>query len=153
MAFMAYLILQGGLVKVLESQASDWKQQHKQTTTNSSLAESICTLLNLTLDWNSNPDLCRIYGGCSGVAGVGVCVVSVKGRGSGGCAPGIFFFVLLPKPWGFCKISCARKITTQENPTPDERLKTFFKKSCVWLKDRQRTNWKTVTCVSERRVN
>ena len=40
-----------------------------------------------------------------------------------------------------------------EKPLPDERLKNFFKKSCVWQKDRRSTKCKTVTCVSERRVN
>ena len=53
--------------------------------------------------------------GSSGVAGVGVCVVSEEGRGSGGCAPGKFFFIFLPKTMGFCKISCARKITKQKD--------------------------------------
>ena len=40
-------------------------------------------------------------------------------------------------------------------PLPDERLKNFLKKSCVWQnsKDRRSTKCKTVTCVSERRVN
>ena len=32
-------------------------------------------------------------------------------------------------------------------------MEEFFKKSCVWQKDRQSTKCKTVTCVSERRVN
>ena len=40
-----------------------------------------------------------------------------------------------------------------EKPLPDEKLMTFFKKSCVWQKDRRSTKCKTVTCVSERRVN
>ena len=67
----------------------------------------------------------------SGVAGGGVCVVSVEGRGSG---EKIFRFP--PKIMRFCKISCARKITKQKNCCR-ERLKTFFKKACVWWKDRR----------------
>ena len=89
----------------------------------------------------------------SGVAGVGVCVVSEEGRGPGALPREIFSFSSPKQCRDFCKISYARKIKTQENPLLDERLKTFLKKSCVWLKDRQRTNCKTVGCVSERRVN
>ena len=50
----------------------------------------------------------------SGVAGGGVCVVSEEGRGPGAVPPGKFF-IFLPETMGFCKISCARKITTQKN--------------------------------------
>ena len=50
----------------------------------------------------------------SGVAGGGVRVVSEEGRGSGAVPLGKFF-IFLPETMGFCKISCARKITTQKN--------------------------------------
>ena len=76
-------------------------------------------------------------------------MVSEEGRGSGGCAPGKNFH-FHPQNNGVYKISCARKITKQKKPLPDERLKYFLKKSCVWPKDRRSTKCKTV---SERRTN
>ena len=72
-------------------------------------------------------DQWRSWWGCL----CGVC----RRKGVRGLCPREIFFVFLPKQWGFCKIPCTKKITTQENPLPDDRLKTFFKKSCVCLKD------------------
>ena len=67
----------------------------------------------------------------SGVAGVGVCVVSVEGRGSGGCAPGKKFR-FPPQSNGVLVRFRAKKDYKTKNPLQDERLKTFLRKSCVW---------------------
>ena len=51
----------------------------------------------------------------------------LKKEGGPGAVPPGKFFIFLPKTMGFYKISCARKITKQKKPLPDERLKNFLK--------------------------
>ena len=49
-------------------------------------------------------------GRCSGVAGRGVCVVSVEGRGSGGCAPEKNFSFSSPKQWVFVRFRVQERL-------------------------------------------
>ena len=63
------------------------------------------------------------------------------------------FFRFPPQKMGFLKDFVCKKDYHIGNPVAGRETEDIFKKSCVWLKDRQRTNCKTVTCVSERRVN
>ena len=57
----------------------------------------------------------------SGVAGGGICVVSVEGRGPGAVAPGKIFRLPPQNNGGFVRFRVQKKIYKTEKPLPDER--------------------------------
>ena len=66
--------------------------------------------------------------------------------------PGGNFSFSSPKQWGFIRFRVQERLRNRKTVAGWE-IEEFFKKLCVWQKIRRSTKCKTVSCVSERRMN